>query len=235
MSAFWRDLWDRSAKPSMKTVQIPDIWAGTLLVFSSVAAFVQGAQNLITDFFRLPYFIIPFLLAIFVFSWCVHIITAKTEEKIDNTIQLVDRSPGLIFSYGQPIRQLAKVGLLVILILTPFSVHSAIIQVKPLPETVYGYLYSAKTGEPIVGARVRAITNKNADITKMCFPSDSRGFYILETAGTLNRRGYLLASVDGCDSEIKLSLEKEHELSAKPHVAGANFAYRHVISCERNK
>jgi hypothetical protein len=169
----------------------------------------------------------------------VFLVSAKEETQGHaSTITSADSKPHLECKYSQPVRYLAKIGMVVVLVSVPGKVVSLADEVIPLPATLYGYLVDARTGQSIADARVRVVSADGTDITQDTWLSDSEGFYIVRTTRRAYRNDRLLVTHQDCTGEQSFRLRRADEWSEVPPSAPKEELrpiFRHVLNCGGGK
>jgi len=234
---FVRDLTDNSAE----TVWTPN-WAADSLRTLGIAVLaasgqIEAVQKLVSQLVGDFSSAIQILLLLCAILWCVAVISSKIPSTRVSLIvgDLRPMDGRGLYGYSQPLRFVAKLGLLLFVIALPFRVRIVVDKLLPLPETIYGYVFLG-ADKPVNGARIRVISSNGADITSGTWTTDSRGFYILKGVRRLRRSDLVKVQPDGCKKELTLALSKSNEVSAgtakdQPDGTGIFPIFIHHLDC----
>lgn len=210
------------------------------MAISGAVSYASTLDRLASQLLGIPGSFLPIFIIVFGLSWCMYVIHVKTMEESNSRITLpIEDKSQLRYKYGQPVRYLAKAGLLILLVLLPGKLSTAIDEVVPLPPTFYGYLIDARSAKPMADVRVRVVTADGVDITKGVWLSDSEGFYIVETLQRVQRNAHLVVIQPDCNMEQSLSLRRvdESHIDAFGRNTPAELRpmFRHIINCGGGK
>jgi hypothetical protein len=236
---FIGDILDRSAHPRPQKVTLPDLWAISLLVLSGAASFSESFSKLALNLLGISGSVVPFVLACIGLAWAIFVITAKEGEAHGPASSGIPLKPELTYRHDQPTRYLAKIGMFILIVLLLWQAKIMIDDFIPLPLTVYGYLVDARTRQPVVDAVVRMIDSSGVDVTRYQWPSDSTGFYIIETVRRVRRDSEVVVSQPKCAMENKLPLFRVYE--TRLDVFGMevpksfDHVFKHTITCDGTK
>jgi hypothetical protein len=230
---FVRDVLDRSAKPRDSSNWIPELWAVVGVLGAGAVSYAESVQKVAAIFLGSASSLLPALLALTGTLWCIWIIDAK---------QVRASQPVLVggsvfeYAYRQPVRQIAKVGLLALLVLLPIKISAAVDDFIPLPLTFYGFLLDSRTGQRIEAATVRVVNVNGVDVTRDgTWESDKYGFYEVRTLQPVTRDGHLSIKMADCPEIRTLPIRKADQCSTCPSSPFVSTKlkpmFRHVFSC----
>jgi hypothetical protein len=212
VTSFYRDFLDRSAgqKPSL---EIADIWPVVVAATCGVASAVEAVQKLFSTVLSAPAGVLPLVACAVLALWSIITITAKSRRGVP-LIVIGPSTPGTAvqYAYIRPVRILAKVTFLLLVVVTPLAIRSTVLDLRALPDTLFGYLLDAHDGSPLAELRVSVMVG-GADVTDGEWTTDSRGFFIVRTSREVHRNAMLRVFLPDCSQPILLPLTRQFEVS----------------------
>jgi len=237
VKSFWNDITDKSAakvrSPRWATESLTTVGIAVLGASAQIEAVRKVGSEFVGDFSSL----FQLVLQLFAIFWCMAVISGKSELASGSAIihSPASASPQLLYSYSQPLRFLAKVGLLLLMFLIPVSLRAVADEVIPLPSTIYGYIYRG-ADHPLDGVRVRIITREGQDITRGNWFTDSAGFYIATANRRIKRSDKIVVAPEECDGEHALSLMRSNQADNSTIMSDAKVKndalFVHHIDCK---
>lgn len=175
-------------------------WGGFIFfILGSISSLISHLKSILVDTFGFFAPLIPYLILIAAYISSIYV------------IKEVDRVQGK-YLHGPVIRNIAKVGFLILPFLIFIFSINLYTELYPLPKTVYGYVYNVNNSLPIVNARIRVMTNDSVDITDGEWQTDSRGFFIVQAKTTIRRDYKLFVLSSDCIKGVYLPFSKIYEL-----------------------
>jgi hypothetical protein len=216
---FARDLLGKSAATKSRPTN-PDAIALALTLLASVASLFDSVQSLVTGAIGVPRALLPLATVCTALACAAFVIVAKIPigpSIPESRIIGLDPPPTWerMYRFVGPVRNIAKVALLLGLLALPGTVRVAHDTLGDVPPRFSGYLVEAATGVPIVGATVRVITIEGVDQTRSVWPSDNKGLYVVTTSEPIRRDSYLQLYIEGCEP-IALPLFRRFETRTSP-------------------
>lgn len=225
---------DRSAKKKKSNNWLRDISAVTIVALTGAGSYLTLVKDVGMTLLGLSGSLIPSIIVIAGIIWCFVIITSK-EQKHEAGFAQKDLKT-LQYVYVQPVRHLSKITLLFFLLyVLPLNINKALVERIPLASVIYGNLVDARTGDPVIDARIRILTSDGIDVTKGEWFTDSRGFFIVETKSSIYRDAILAVFPTDCSKEIHLPLLSSFEVSVSETALnlpeGLDPMFQHQITC----
>ena len=216
---FGRDLLDRGAQRRRSRGGWPDVWATLVLALTSAGSLLEGWKKIASETFGLPGTLGAVVLCLVGAVACVYAISAVTGSGTKQT-----------YRYKSVVRQLAKIGLVVICLVLPFTASSAFDSISPLPSTIYGTL-ADYDNKPLPNIPVRIMVNGEDVTSPSSFKTDDRGLYKVDATRRISRAAKLRVM---CRSgSIDLSLGRKNEAIEKlPDLPKSAVVFFHQIKCE---
>lgn len=232
---FLQDLTDKSAEKVS-----PPNWAGDALTTTGLAIVgasgqAEAVQKLVSLFAGDFASVVQLLLLLLALLWCGAIISGKAHFKQQaGVVAASDAAKTRSYAFSQPLRVVAKIGLLLLLIAVPLKLSAVADNLIPLPDTIYGHVFY-DTGKPVDGAPLRAVTSAGSDITSGSWTTDSNGFYVIKAKKRFRRSDVLRVIPDGCTVEVSLALTKANEVTPQSdrgdHGLGLRPMFEHRVHC----
>jgi hypothetical protein len=236
---FLDDLLDRGAKAKASAAATEDLLATVWVVATNGSSVMDSAKKLATQLLHLPAESLASVCVSVVALWsCLQIVRAK--GAIKRATPIIDSEAGfeLQYAYKQPVRLLAKIGLLASLLVFTVSSVASVNELWPLPTTIYGSVggvrASSGKAEPIVGAHVRVVF-EGVDVTQGSpFPTDMYGYYRVMTSRRVRRSAQIHIHCPNGSMHV-FTLSRDYEVPSR-ELRGADSPelkpfFRHVIDC----
>jgi hypothetical protein len=233
LRSFLNDFASLGARPNRRELRAPDLWGLPVGLLGAISSFVTQLKTSLVDFLGLPAIIVPSVLTVIGILWSGRIITAKAIYHY-NFIAPSAHLP-TEYSYSEGLRLCAKCALPLLLFVSLYASAEALLELWPLPTTIYGYIIDPAVGAPFADVELTVEDSHGASVSAAPVRTDSGGFYIIHTDRRLQRTARLRARPPKCGRSSYLSLNRWHE--TQTDFGGNAFppdvhpVFRYLLSC----
>jgi hypothetical protein len=221
------DFTDRSASKRVDFSWDSGLWTTAGVVIAAAAAYFESSEKLFIGVFGDFKGTFRLLLVVVALLGCVFMVRSKRQVLSTST----GDSSSLQYSFAQPMRIVAKFGIIALLALLPTRVIAAKDDFIPLPQTIYGYLVDARSDKPVSDAGIRVVNQDGVDVTDGVWLSDSQGFYVVKTSEPVMRTAHIIISIPECKSRQSLTLRRVDQIGSR----NGYPVFRHVAECGESK
>lgn len=230
---FIRDFGDRSATPRRTPNWVEEGLTVAGVGIAGASSYLEFTEKIVKPIFGDWTGFFQFLLILGAILWSGSIIRAKSKGPSSalsgpRTIQ------NLEYEHSQPIRNIAKLLLILLTFTIPSKAKSVYFNVTPLPTELYGILKDP-LGRPVIGGTILVKTPANDSITASTAGPDSDGLYHVVATRRI-RRSDKLEYIRGSCSGI-LRLDRAHQIAPlRDTVTGKMLspAFNDIVDCKEH-